>query len=716
MAITNQEPLAGGVQPTQLANAAAGNTTPLVIYGASGGVTAGDSYTTTGVDATAFVPQPPTIAPSVATYAVAQQQGWMYGDPQSSPQSYSTGNPVTANPGSAAWQQTGLLGAGGANGWFMAANDTFPALSGGMSYELWWNAAFFATATGWTSPTAAKYDIAGQPYSQLTLATLATASAPVAILYLDLSGNLILETFNGGSGTTHSIYSTSDLRNAAWNQVILTTNGSTWNVYVNGGLTASVSGSGAGMTSAWTWAIIGADCGSGGGSSLSSATHMGNVAYSHFEIYPEILPAWRVLAHYCAAITGFGLLPAPQTLAISTVANKTPGIGYTPDGSLFNSGNHNNASASGYGSTGSAVITYSFSGLAVAQAGSYTSGPSARAVQAGLGVDSGGIYIGNAVWLSFTSLSPSVAIYTSADAGAEVNAATVCGSGDAFSSGFGSGAVDAGVCSTAAGTGASPPAGPSSLGDTVGERIERIAGYGEVTYPGRAIDLTPLLVQAGLDIGGQQSGASIQNLVSSDDGMLFTDSTGVLCYRAKAHLAADTVVWNLSSAGPAFGYPFKSGQVFENDAQRVVNVVQISPYSPDGATLPVLTPADADAADDSQEQYGPRPVQVSSYIQSSASQQNQANWLLSTFGTLERRIDSLTVDAAGHPAAWLYVLSVNPGDVVQVTDQPMLGGPLTVGNYRVSHVTRKIAFGANGNAPTGSAEIIADPLPASWWS
>ena len=210
------------------------------------------------------------------------------------------------------------------------------------------------------------------------------------------------------------------------------------------------------------------------------------------------------------------------------MANKIPGIGYTPDGSLFNSGNHNNVSAAGYGTTGSAVIVYTWSGLAASVAGTYTSGPSARVTLSGLGVDSGGIYIGNAVWLSFTALAPLVDIYTAAAADNETEAAQVSGSGDAFSSGFGSGTTSSGVCQVASGTGASPPTAASSLGDTVQQRIERCMGYGEVTAPMRCIDPSALLVQAGTDIGGQQTGNNVSNIVNSDGGLLYVDNLGYI--------------------------------------------------------------------------------------------------------------------------------------------------------------------------------------------
>ena len=543
----DDQPLAGGVQPTSFLNSAPGNTTVMNVIAAPGGVSAGNAYTTNGQNATSGS-NGAVVPPSVATYAAGQQQGWMYGDPQSSPSSYATSNPVTSSPGSAAWQQSGLAGNTGTNGWFLAANDaTFPVLADGVTVEGWFSAAFGGTATGWqnTGGSPGYYDIAGQPVSVITLATLSTNSAPVAILQLSTSGHLSLITYNGSTGTSHSIYTTSDLRSNSWHSVTLTATTTTWAVYVDGGLTASVSGTAAGMTSAWTWLTLNGDYGSAGGSSPASLTHGGNVAYSHWEVYSAELPAWRVLAHYCAAATGFGLLPAPQTVALSAVINQN-GTGYTPDGTLYQ------------GSYGpSAASSFSFSGLAVATAGTATSGPSARAVLAGVGQGTGSPF-GNAVWLSLTGLAPSFTLYTASSADAETSAATINGSGDSFSSGFGSGASGHGVCQVSGGGGASPPTAPSSLGDTVGQRLERILGYGNVTYPNRAIDPAPLQVQAALDVGGQQVGANMTNIVQSDNGMLFVDAGGTLCYRDKAHLAADTVGVEPQLSRPRVRVPVQS--------------------------------------------------------------------------------------------------------------------------------------------------------------
>lgn len=703
----DDQPLSGGVQPSTLRNAAAGNTNTLAIQ--TNGATAGDQYTTTGVDATSTGGNsaPP---PSVAVYAVAQQAGWMYGDPQSSPQAYATGNPVTSSPGSAAWQQTGMLGNTGAQGWFLTCNDNaFPPLAGGMSFGLWFNAAFFGTGTGVTISTN-RYDLAGQPNSQITLATLATASAPVAILYLDLSGHLILETFNGATGTNHTIYSASDLRSASWHHVMLTCTTSTWTVYVNGGLTAQVSGSGAGMTSAWTWLVINGDLGASGGSTLSAQVHGGNVAYSHAEVYPSVLPAWRVLGHYCAAITGFGLLPAPQTVAISTVNNSLGGTSYVPDGSLFG-GN--------YGGTGGlSRSTYTFSALAVAQAGSFTSGPSARATNAGFGQQHGGSnFFGDAVWVSWTALAPAVAVYTSASATGETNAATAAGSGDSFSAGYGGSATGAGVCQTAAGSGASPPAGPSSLGDTVAQRVERVLGYGQVTSPNRAIDSTAsLLVQAALDVGGQQAGANCQNLVDSDNSLLSVDNQNTLCLRSRPHLAADTVAWFIGMNTIAGMIPFDDSIEWSSDPQRIWDAITVTPYSPDGATLASLTPAAAAAANAGQQQFGPRPKTITSYLQDGTKQQAQVNWSLANFGILQRRGSVIAVNAATHPTAWGMVAGMNVSDIVQIYDAP-LGAPATTATFRVSQISRSMSNGANGTPVEAKMVLVCDPLPpGGYWS
>jgi hypothetical protein len=727
----DDQPGLGGAQPTTLRNAAPGNTITLAITPSPAGVSCQDQYaarvnvtgiagyTDSGLDLTVGpgIGAGVTNKPSLATAQVAQDAGWMYGDPQSGPQSAQSGNRVTAQPGAAAWQQTGELGNTGSAGFFLAANDpAFPPLATGCTVEGWVNVPFYLGTKTYSIADSesmnGNYQYAAGPYGVLSLLELCTDTAPVAVLQLAQDGGgLNLVTWNGSTPTTNSIYTTSDLRSASWMHIAVTLTQAGYEVYVNGGLTAQVSGSCTISASAWSWLIANGDLGTNGGTSPGSIGHGGNIAVSHLAVYSTVLPAWRIRAHYCAALTGFGCLPAPAGLALSQVQSNGPFevSGWTPDGSAYQGS---------YGTTGTGEndeIPFSFSAVVAAIAGAYTSAPSARAVTSGYGTPTADSTIGAAVYAAWTAVAPLVAVYTSADAGTETEADTACGSGESFTSGYGSGAVASGWCHVAAGTGAVPPAGPSALGDEVGQRIERLLAYSGVTYPGRCIDPAPLLVQAALDTGGQAVGGSIQHLVDSDDGMLFTDNVGNLCYRQRPHLAADTTVWQLGPDVAAGQIPYQADITFGNDPQRVFNDIQITPYSPDGTSLPLVTPSSPAAIAASQRQYGTKPYTITSYLQSQAMMLAQANWLLAQFGQLNRRVEVLTVDAAGYPPAWGFVAGANVSDVVYVYDQPF-GPPVTAGYYRISQISRTIAGGANGSRPQATAKVTLDPLPSSYWS
>ena len=179
--------LTGGVLPTSLRNAADGNSTPLSITLSPSGAGLTDLYSTTGYS---FGHSPYYYALTIGglcDVGVAASPGWMYGDPQSSPQSSQSGNPVTAQPGSAAWQATGQLGNTGSYGWFLIANDSsFPALSGGATVEGWFSLPYFGSTTG--EIEGGLEIIAQLPDCPVTLLTLATGSAPVCLLQLSTAG------------------------------------------------------------------------------------------------------------------------------------------------------------------------------------------------------------------------------------------------------------------------------------------------------------------------------------------------------------------------------------------------------------------------------------------------------------------------------------------------------------------------------------------------
>jgi len=742
----DDQPLENGVLPTTLLNAAPGNTNALQIEASAAGVSAQDTYGFNGTDITAtvisaghFNPDVGITPPagSVATYAAGTNAGWMYGDPPGSASSISAaGNPVEASPGSASWQQSGLLGSTGSNGWYLICNDaSFPGLSSGVTVKGWFNAGLFGSGSGYAYYTGVfesltDTSLCGQPYAPITICELATSSHPVAVLQLDISGHLNLITYNGGTGTSHSIYSASDLRNGSWVAVDMKLTTTTWEVMLNGGLTADVSGSATGMTSAWTYLILGGDFGSGGGASPSDLVHGGNMSLSHWAVFGYQLPSWRVLAHYTAAITGFGLLPAPVAPSISPVSSPPPNVstqldsgtgsqddtGYqtTPDG-LYYDGD--------YGDSGDSPVNYTYSLVATANAGSYSSGPSARSVTSGIGqvieFSSGGVPTyhtwGYALWLSWTGVAPEFSIYSSSAAATEKLVETVVADGNSVTSGYGSGA--------------SPPTAATSLGDTVGQRIERLMNAGRTTSPQRSIDPDSDLVQApGVSGGGQQSNTSIQAIQQSSSGLLYVDNVGNLTYWDRSHLASQysSPVWTLTPDAPptagaaAANIPYYLEYRIVSDPQRIFNVITVQPFSPSGAQLPLLTPTDSAGVTASQTRYGAQAYPVTSWLQDSSLQQAQADWLFTNFGTPQVRAENVRVDAAPYPAAFELVMGVNVGDLVTLTEWEVgaTGQTLTL---RVTEINRKIRFGGQDEQNSGegtvvaSVELTCDAEPSSWW-
>lgn len=698
----DDQPGTAGVLPVRMLNAAVGNTNTLNVTLSPNGATPQTVYDTLGNPLTGAANV--QVPPSIAIYGTGTNSGWMFGDPVSSPASLSTGNPVSSQPGSASWQQSGHAGTTGSFGWFLTCHDaSFPSLANGITLEGWFNYQFLGSGTG--------YDPAGQsgfasacqqPFCPLTLMELATAGNPVAILQLDLSGHLNFITYNGSTPTSHSIYTASDLRSESWFMVTVTMNQNNWTVWINGGDTAQVSGTGAGMTSAWSYLIVNADFGSGGGTSSASVQHSGNASISHIAVYPVVLPYYRVLDHYWAAVTAFGQIPAPSGVAVQWAGPAQLGgsSSFTPDGSL-NFGNY----LANSGPSASAVV--------VASIGGSTSGPSAWTASAAFGSSGSQWFY---LWAGWTGVASAFKLYTSSSLGNETQASVVAGAGDSFSSGYGAGASGHGVAHVSSGNGSSPPSAPSAIGDTVGQRIERLMRNGKFSSPQRCIDQAPNLVQApGSTGGGTQAGTAIQAIQQSDDGMLFIDNTGRLTYWERPHLAAQysSPVWQI---GPSAGkIPYYKQINWVTDPHRIYNVITIAPLSPTGAALPLITPSDAGTANSSQIRYGAQPLQVISYLQDATEMQAQADWLLMIFGTPRRRAEQVFIDAAAYPAAWPLVLGINVGDVVTLEDW-IIGGGGAVYTMRVTEIKRRIDYGTHNQPITGQVTLTLDFEPTSYWS
>ena len=718
----DDQPGNSGVLPTYLLNAAIGNSNVLDIkLSPLGGAT--QAYYDEAGASTVSGAQTSGYPPGIATYAVGANAGWMFGDPQGTPASLGTGNSVTSTPGSAAWQASGQAGNSGSYGWYLICHDSsFPALSAGITIECWFNSLYYLTSTAWNpTSTSLNYSpITAQPYnSPVTLWEIATSSGPTCLLQLDASGHLNLIT----AGTSHNIYSASDLRSESWHMVTVTLTTSGWAVWLDGGANATVSGS-ASMSSAWSYFIANGDFGSSGGGSPGSLVHGGNIALSHLAIYSKVLPYYRILDHYWAAVTSFGQLPAPSGVQIAWTdgtkaapsgtyfAAPTSGF-YVPDGSLGGTSGGYTAS-SGVGM--SALVVAAAPGGVVSGSSAWAAGATTYNEELSVGV-----YLTNVFpWISWTGVAPQFDVYTAANLGSEAEAAVVNGSGDSFNGGFGGSASGAGVAQVSGGDGSSPPAAPSAIGDTVGSRIERLMRGGRCSSPNRCIDPAPLLVQApGVNGGGTQVGAQIQAIQQSDDGMLYVDNCNHLTYWQRPHLASQysVPVWNIGPTTSAGRIPYYKEIQWITDPQRTWNTIGITPLSPTGAALPTITPTNASAVDSSQIRYGAQPYAVTSYLQDITEMQAQADWLLSVYGTPQRRAQQVKIDAAAYPLAWELVLRINIGDIVQLEDW-IIGGGGTVYTYRVTEMERKITCGF-GNNPGQVAEVTLtlDHEPSDgYWS
>ena len=707
----DDQPKDEGVQPTTLANSALGNVNPLNITLSPNGATL-QQYRNTN-NGTDTIPAPGGIDGSIASYVTGADSGWMWGDPVSQLNTTATGVQVSQEPGSAAWQALGQAGSTGSYGYFLYCNDSsFPQITAGITVEGWFNYEFLGSAAGLSATPG--FPTAQQPTSVLTLFELATSTDPVAKLQLTTTGTLQFITYasNTTTGTTNSIYTTSDLRDEQWFHVAVNMTQTAWTVYVNGGLTATVSGSATATSPVFQWLFINGDLGNNGGTTAGTGlVHGGNVSVSHFAIYGRELPIWRILAHYDAAVASFGQLPAPLSTAAG-IAEGAPGYTWAPDGTF---------PGSGYASAGSAPGA-PISAIVVAVAGSYTSGPSVRSTASFFSNAGGQIDL----WVQWTGVADKFNVYTAAAGGSETLASVVRGTVESYGSGYGNSASGGGVAHVSGGTGASPPANASNLGDTVGQRIERIIGYGTPSYnfpnfTGRCIDPSPLLVKAPAESGqgtGIQSGVAVQEIQQSDGGLLFIDNLNNITYWMRTHLASQypIPVWQIGPNTAAGQIPYYREIQWISDPQRVWNAISITPVSPGNALLPVVSPSNAIAVDESQSAYGVQPLQIISWLQSATEQQSQANWLFSTYGYPRRRVERVRIDAAAYPQAWSLVLGINVGDTVNLQDWA-IGNTGTSYIYRVSQIRRHISFGAHGLPVTGSVELQCDyESPTGYWT
>jgi hypothetical protein len=109
-------------------------------------------------------------------------------------------------------------------------------------------------------------------------------------------------------------------------------------------------------------------------------------------------------------------------------------------------------------------------------------------------------------------------------------------------------------------------------------------------------------------------------------------------------------------------------------------------------------------------QYGGAPYQQTGYLQydwsaaysAGGSLQDLANWVQAVYRKPQNRVQSVTVDAAAHPAAWPFWAGASVGDMVQVNIRlpTATTSPLISLTARITQTDRKSQFSVDGTSAT----------------
>ena len=247
--------------------------------------------------------------PSLAVYTVAAASGWMFGDPPGQAASLATGNQQTPNPGSAAWQTAGQLGNTGSFGWFLSANDSsFPPLSAGITVGGWFNCQFLGSQQ--VVQQTVYHVQAQQPYCPLTLMTLTTSSRPRVRPAAGCQRAPELHHLLRRHG-----HQPQHLRHLGPARPVLVQRHGHDDHHVVDSVAERRRGRESLRLRVHVVIVDLPDRqrrhGQRGGGATASIQHSGNLSASHIQVFPYVLPYYRIMDHYWAAVTRFGLLPAP---------------------------------------------------------------------------------------------------------------------------------------------------------------------------------------------------------------------------------------------------------------------------------------------------------------------------------------------------------------------------------------------------------------------
>ena len=258
-------------------------------------------------------------------------------------------------------------------------------------------------------------------------------------------------------------------------------------------------------------------------------------------------------------------------------------------------------------------------------------------------------------------------------------------------------------------------------GDTPDARIERLLQAGN-NYPGPRVILqdtgTSITPCASCqDIAGQPAATSIQNIAASTaPAVLAVSPGGYLTYLSRGYTWNQPVRWVLGNSAAAGEIPFTGDVTYSYDPLRLINDVQLTQLDNQDIVTPQPPVSTTDYV--SQEAYGDQPYWVTGYLENDLLSGlaagpgllDLANWIGNVNAVPGLRIGGVTVDAATHPPAWPFFMTVAKGDIVTVNWRPPTAqGLLVTATGRVSQTTRDLKWSLDGCA--GTVSLLIDVAP-----
>jgi hypothetical protein len=268
-------------------------------------------------------------------------------------------------------------------------------------------------------------------------------------------------------------------------------------------------------------------------------------------------------------------------------------------------------------------------------------------------------------------------------------------------------------------------------GEAACDRVERALEYaglaGRRWLGQQAVTYEGDLVASGRDVGGTAAVSVISNIAASTlPAMAYVAPTGDVVYHSKLYAWNEPVRWTLGDDTAAGEIPFTTGSLATDyDPARVTGSVQLTQLDTQSVTVPsgvMSSTTMAAVAAAAGTQYGGSPYQQTGYLDldwSSAynggsSLQDLANWVQAVYRAPQNRVQSVTVDAAAHPAAWPFWCGASVGDMVTVSIRVPTAttSPLISLTARITQTSRSSQFGGDtGGKPSATIQCALDFAP-----